>query len=121
MSRLSRSHVLALLVFSAAGSATRAEPAPIADRAPVVISSVQPVRPQPLMNFGASGTVEVTFTITAHGTVEHATIHRSNDPLQEAPALAAIKQGKFTPAVKNGRAVAARARQLFTFEAPLPL
>jgi hypothetical protein len=32
--------------------------------------------------------------------------------------LAAIKQWKFTPAVKNGEMVAVQARQSFTFEDP---
>jgi protein TonB len=118
MHRSSRSHVLALVLFAAAVPSVRAESAPAANRAPTVVTAVEPVRPRPLMNFGASGTVEVSFTITAHGTVENATIHRSNDPVLEGPVLNAIKQWKFKPAVKNGQVVAVRARQSFNFEDP---
>jgi TonB family protein len=52
------------------------------------------------------------------GTVDQVKIHRSNDPLLEAPVLAAIKQWRFNPAVKNRQAVAVRTRQSFTFDDP---
>jgi protein TonB len=119
MNRLSRSQVLALALLSlTATSGWAASTAAVADRAPSVVSAVQPVRPRPVMNFGTSGVVEVAFTISADGRVDHVKIHRSTDPLLEAPVLAAIKQWKFTPAVKNGEVVAVQARQSFTFEDP---
>ncbi len=116
MNHLSRSQLLALALLSLTATSGWAESTSMADRAPTVISTVQPVRPRPVLNFGASGTIEVAFTITADGRVDQVTVHRSNDTLLEAPVLAAIKQWKFKPAVKNGEAVAVRARQLFTFE-----
>lgn len=119
MNRLSRSHLLTLALLSLiATSGWAASATTVADRAPTVVSTVQPVRPRQVLNFGTSGTVEVAFTITADGRVDQVTVHRSNDTLLEAPVLAAIKQWKFKPAVKNGEVVAVRARQLFTFEDP---
>ena len=57
-------------LLSVSTTPAQAESAPAANRAPTVVNAVEPVRPRPLMNFGASGTVEVTFTISAKGTVE---------------------------------------------------
>jgi TonB family protein len=119
MNALPRSRILpfALLLLGctpafAAGSATPS------DQSPRAISTVQPVRPRPLFYVGTSGVVEIKFTITAEGTVANASIYRSTDVLLEDAALDAIKQWKFSPAVKNGQPVAVRALQSFTFEAP---
>ena len=52
-----------------------------------------------MFNFGTTGKVEVIFTITAVGDVTDVKVHNSNDPLLEKPAIDAIKQWKFAPAV----------------------
>lgn len=117
MKALSRSRIpsLALLLLGAT-SILAGAPAATSDQPPRALATVQPIRPRPVFNVGASGVVEVKFTITADGTVADASVHRSTDVLLETAALDAIRKWKFSPAIKNGQPVAVRAMQSFTFD-----
>jgi TonB family protein len=119
MNHLLRSSVLAVALLSLGATSLLAEsPDTSSDRGPKVISVTQPIRPRPMFNFGLTGKVGVTFTITAAGDVTDVKIHHSNDALLDKPVIDAIKQWKFSPAVKNGQAVAVMARQTFVFDSP---
>lgn len=93
-----------------------------ADQAAVAITKVAPKFPsqrdwvtladRPQM---IEGSVTVSFVVSPTGDVWNAAIDSSTNKQLEQPALAAIAQWKFSPAVKNGQAAAVRATQEFTF------
>jgi TonB family protein len=56
---------------------------------------------------GISGVVQAEITITEQGTVTDATIVRSV-PLLDEPALEAVRQWRFEPAIVDGKAVPVR-------------
>lgn len=115
MNRSSRSLLVALLALGTS-SLFAGSPATAFDQGPKVISAVQPARPHQVFQFGTVGNVDVTFTITAEGAVADVKILHSTDALLDESALNAIKQWKFTPAMKHGQPVAVQARQTFKFE-----
>jgi protein TonB len=63
----------------------------------------------------APGTVHVLFIVDQQGRVQNPTVWKSSDPAFEKPALAAVKQWKFEPGKRNGKAVRFRMRVPVTF------
>lgn len=63
----------------------------------------------------APGTVYVIFVVDERGRVENPIVQNSSDPIFDAPALAAIKQWKFEPGMRNGQSVRFRMRVPITF------
>ncbi|HEY8993395.1 MAG TPA: TonB family protein [Lacunisphaera sp.] len=61
------------------------------------------------------GDVTIEFVIDRNGVVRDPLVVRSTYKEFEAPAIAAIKQWRYTPGQKNGRKVNVRASQLFEF------
>lgn len=88
--------------------AARATPAP-GDRAqPQPLSTPAPRYPQEALRMGAGGTVRITVTVAADGSVERQALAQSsgNRHLDRA-ALEAVRRWRFQPAVRGGQPVAA--------------
>jgi TonB family protein len=79
------------------------ERAPIA--APEVVSKADPVYPGDLMHDGVQGTVILTATIRADGSVSNIAIAKSLDPRLDRNAAQALSRWLFRPALKNGQAI----------------
>ena len=60
--------------------------------------------------------VVVVFTVDQQGRVENPVVQSASDPAFEPPVLAAIKQWKFEPGKRSGKAVRFRMRQPFSFQ-----
>ncbi len=63
----------------------------------------------------APGTVYVLFIVDQGGRVENPLVQKSSDSIFETPALAAVKQWKFEPGKRNGKAVRFRMRVPISF------
>jgi protein TonB len=61
------------------------------------------------------GTVYILFIVNQQGRVESPTVQKSTDPVFERPALNAVKQWKFEPGKRNGKAVRFRMRVPISF------
>lgn len=85
------------------------------DAPPKVIKSVFPQYPQDWRNANVSGRVIVDFTIGEDGKVSDPSVRGSPRPELTALVLHAILQWRFEPAMKNGKPLAIRARQEFSF------
>jgi protein TonB len=76
-------------------------------------------QPSPVLNAElrrkAPGSVYVVFVVDPSGKVEDPVVKRSTDPVFERPALAAVKQWRFEPGKKDGRAVRFRMGVPITF------
>jgi len=86
------------------------------DSSPSVLSSQFPDYPRHLQNAGIEGRVVVHFTVETDGSVSDATVQGSPAAQLAALTLNAIKQWKFTPAMKGGVPVRARIQQPFEFK-----
>lgn len=84
------------------------------DQAPRVIYQPAPVRSAKVRK-KSPGTVKVIFIVNERGRVEKPMVQSSSDPVFERPALAAVKQWKFEPGKRNGKAVSTRMRIPITF------
>jgi protein TonB len=60
--------------------------------------------------------VVVVFTVDQQGRVENPVVQSASDPAFEQPVLAAIRQWKFEPGKRSGKAVRFRMRQPFSFQ-----
>ena len=86
----------------------QAAPAP-GDRAqPQPLSTPAPRYPREALRMGAGGTVRITVTVAADGSVERQelTVSSGNRHLDRA-ALEAVRRWRFQPATRNGKPVAA--------------
>lgn len=84
------------------------------DQKPRVIYQPSPAL-TPEVREKAPGTVYVIFVVNPQGRVEDPKVQRSDDPVFERPALAAVKQWKFEPGQRAGKAVRFRMRVPITF------
>ena len=73
--------------------------------APVKVKNVQPVYPKNAQDAGVQGTVIIEARVGPDGRVTHTRIVRSV-PLLDEPALAAVRQWEFRPALLNGQPTA---------------
>lgn len=85
------------------------------DTPPKPIKIAQPVYPYGLARAGINGEVNISLIISVEGRVSDPTIISSTHPAFEEAALAAIRQWRFTPALKDGRTVAYSGTQLIAF------
>lgn len=85
-----------------------AAPAP-GDRAqPQPLSTPTPRYPQEALRMGAGGTVRITVTVAADGSVERqALADSSGNRYLDRAALEAVRRWRFQPATRNGQPVAA--------------
>ena len=95
------------LTFALAPKETEPQPAKAFDERPKKISDVKPVYPEEALKQRIQGSVQVKATTDEKGEVTAAEIvpGKSPQPLLEEAALTAVRQWKFEPAIKDGKAV----------------
>ncbi|MGY6217276.1 energy transducer TonB [Methylolobus aquaticus] len=85
----------------------------------VVLSRVMPRYPPRAERQGLEGSVTLELTINAAGVVSQAAVVAAQPPgVFDEAALEAIRQWRFKPAYRSGRAVEQRARQRISFRLP---
>jgi protein TonB len=77
------------------------------DQAPVLEKWVEPDYPAYAKEHSIAGNVSVQVTVSAKGKVEDARVLESTDRMFDEPALAAARQFRFKPALKDGQPVRA--------------
>lgn len=80
------------------------------DQAPRSTYQAQPSWPAELRGRRIEAVVTVLFVVDASGKVQEPRVEKSTHPAFEKPALDAVRQWKFEPAVKGGRRVACKVR-----------
>jgi protein TonB len=81
------------------------------------VSRTPPRYPYQAKRRGIEGWVQVSFTVTADGTVADAVVEDADPPgVFEKAALAAVYQWKFKPRIVDGKATRGRAEQRVEFE-----
>jgi len=89
-----------------------------ADELPTPVSQVSPKYAFDLRRDEVEGKVVVSYIITAQGDVANAVVTSSTEKAFERTTLAAIKQWKFMPAMRDGVAVATKVRTTVNFVLP---
>ncbi len=84
------------------------------DQKPRVISQSAPVYPTVMRK--TEGSVSVMFVVDQSGRVSNPRVEKSSHPEFEKPALEAVKQWKFEPAIKAGQRVACKMRIPIRFQ-----
>jgi protein TonB len=87
------------------------------DRGASPIFQAAPQYPMELRKQRVEGTVYVTFVVDTAGKVQSPRVERSPHPGFERPALDAVRQWRFEPAVRGGSKVASRMRVPIRFAA----
>lgn len=85
------------------------------DQKPRPIFQSAPVFPPQLAGKKVEGLVTVLFVVDATGKVSNPRVEKSSHPAFERPAVAAVKQWKFEPAVRGGKRVACKVRAPIRF------
>jgi protein TonB len=85
------------------------------DNNPMARFQPAPVYPQDLKPTGADGEVTVTFSVDVNGEVFNATVIRASHTRFGEEVLRAVKRWRFEPGIKNGKRVAFRMVQNFSF------
>jgi protein TonB len=75
-----------------------------------------PVYPSAMRGKKVEGLVTVVFVVDPSGKVATPRVEKSTHPVFEKPALDAVKQWKFEPAVKGGQRVACKMRAPIRFQ-----
>jgi protein TonB len=88
------------------------------DQRPRPIFQRSPTYPSELYRARREATVYVVFQVDPQGRVLEPTVQKSTDPAFEAAALEAVKQWRFEPGTRNGKAVSFKMRQPITFRPP---
>lgn len=104
-----------------AAAAENPAPAPATvehDTPPILTVRTPPGYPVSLRKKGISGEVALSFIIPASGIPEEIQVIRSTHPEFAKAAVASVKNWRFRPAMKNGKAVASRVSQLVQFNPP---
>ncbi len=86
------------------------------DQKPRPIFQAAPAYPASLRSKKIEGVVSVRFIVEASGKVASPRVEKSTDPAFERPALEAVKQWKFEPAIKGGKRVACQMRVPIRFQ-----
>ena len=87
------------------------------DQKPRVIVQTPPAYPAELRGKKMGGVVQVAFVVTASGQVANPHVENTSHPAFGAPALAAVRQWRFEPAVRGGTRVKCRMRVPIKFQA----
>lgn len=85
------------------------------DKAPSATMVINPSYPPNLQREKIEGTVVLVFVLDEKGHVKNPKVESSSHTGFERPALDAVRQWMFEPAVKDGKAVRARLRQPIRF------
>ena len=86
------------------------------DQKPRPIFQSAPVFPPQLAGKKVDGLVTVLFVVDATGKVSNPRVEKSSHPAFERPAVDAVKQWKFEPAVRGGKRVACKVRAPIRFQ-----
>jgi TonB family protein len=116
-----RSLVLAAILAIApqALAQTGGQPAP-AVTPPAVLTHVDAVYPESALAARQHGDVVLALTVDVDGHVSKVDVMQSGGAAFDEAAIIAARQWTFTPALRNGRAVASRIRVPFHFAPPAP-
>lgn len=86
------------------------------DQKPRAIFQAAPVFPNEMRGKKLEGVVTVLFIVDTTGKVAQPRVEKSSHPAFEKPALAAVKQWKFEPAIKGGQRVPCKMRVPIRFQ-----
>jgi periplasmic protein TonB len=86
------------------------------DQKPRAIFQAAPVYPASVRGSKIEGVVSVRFVVDATGKVVNPGVDKSTNPAFEKPALDAVKQWKFEPAVRAGQRVSCKMRVPIRFQ-----
>lgn len=86
------------------------------DQKPRPIFQSAPVFPPQMAGKKVEGMVTVLFVVDATGKVSSPRVEKSTHPAFERPAVDAVKQWKFEPAVRGGKRVACKVRAPIRFQ-----
>lgn len=86
------------------------------DQRPRVVFQAAPLYPRELRGKRMEGVVTVVFVVSAAGKVVSPGVVKSTHPAFEKPALEAVRQWKFDPAIKGGQRVGCRMRCPIRFQ-----
>ena len=86
------------------------------DQKPRPIFQTAPAFPNEMRGKKLEGVVSILFVVDSDGKVTNPRIEKSTHPAFEKPALDAIKQWKFEPAIKAGRRVSCKMRASIRFQ-----
>jgi protein TonB len=86
------------------------------DQRPRPIQQVAGTFPQEMRSKSVEGVVTLIFIVDESGRVVNPRVEKSSHPAFEAPALEALRQWKFEPAVKSGKRVSCRMRVPMRFQ-----
>ncbi|MBL8858809.1 MAG: energy transducer TonB [Planctomycetes bacterium] len=86
------------------------------DQKPTVIYQSAPLYPSELRSQKLEGTVSVIFVVDAQGKTVDPRVEKSTNPAFDKPALDAVRQWKFEPAVKAGQRVSCKMRVPIRFQ-----
>lgn len=87
------------------------------DQKPRAVFQASPTYPSEMRGRKIEGVVTVLFVVDETGKVVRQRAEKSNNEAFEKPALDAVKQWKFEPAVKGGQRVACKMRVAVRFQA----
>lgn len=86
------------------------------DQKPRALFQAAPVFPGEMRNKKLEGVVTVLFVVDTTGRVSQPHVEKSSHPAFEKPALDAVKQWKFEPAIKGGKRVPCKMRVPIRFQ-----
>jgi protein TonB len=86
------------------------------DQKPRAVFQAAPVYPAEMRSKKLEGAVSVMFVVDASGKVTQQRVEKSVHPAFEKPAMDAVKQWKFEPAIKGGQRVACKMRVSVRFQ-----
>jgi len=87
------------------------------DQKPRAVYQAAPLYPGEMRGKKTEGCVTLVFIVDATGKVSQPRVEKSTHPAFEKPALEAVKQWKFEPAVKAGQRVGCKMRLPMRFQA----
>lgn len=80
------------------------------DQKPRVIVQISPAYPSELRAKKTQGEVWLLFVVDAHGRVNRVRVEKASHPAFAKPAIDAVKQWKFDPAIRGGQKVTCKMR-----------
>ena len=92
---------------------------PSKEAAPRPVHTPSPAYPAELNDSGRNGMATIEVIVKADGTIGNATIQSADDPAFGQAALAAVKDWKFEPGLREGVPAEKRVAIPFQFQAPL--
>ncbi len=110
-------HALAGLLLLSIAARPAAAQSPSVEL-PRVLERVPAEYPADAAAHGVGGTVELRVTVGADGRVDQVTVERSATAELDDAAIAAVRRWRFTPATRDGRALASVIRVPIVFEPP---